>query len=140
MICSQPQVLFLSQLYTLQTEGKMVEESRQAGAICGQAPLALQRSAMNKPNERVRRIVRVTVAKEGAGPFDADVGRWPDPKERAALWSGEPPILDESWVRRVYNDNKELADYLGNRVCIKVGRLSARTLFMDLFAQEKNGS
>lgn len=89
--------------------------------------------------ERARNKVSVAIRKSAGRPFDTEPGGRPDAEERAALWDGEPPPIDDEWIRRSYNLNKEIADYLSGRVTIKIGRLTARTLYHSLVGQNKKG-
>ena len=55
----------------------------------------------------------VNIAKGGPRPFYADFGGWPDSEQRAALWEGEPDPIEEAWMRRMYDVNRELIEDLG---------------------------
>ena len=86
-------------------------------------------------------VVGVPVGHEPAGPNDADSTRWPNAEERAFLWKGKPPLVDEVSRRRTYDMNKHLADDLGSDVTIVVGspyvRSSSEFLFRRVIKKRK---
>lgn len=92
----------------------------------------LPSNSHNEIRESVRDSIGIAVCERPAGPLNADLRRWPDPKERAAIWHGKPPLFDREGDRAVYNLNKEIADYLRGRITVKVGRRMIRTLFVPL--------
>ena len=87
---------------------------------------------IKKLGKRQRDEVSVSVREGRGGPANARADGRPDPeqwsRERAALWGGEPPVFDESLIDRVNDMNKDLADYLRDRVSIVVADRAANPL------------
>jgi|SRR6202035_3616388 hypothetical protein len=72
-------------------------------------------------------IIGVAVSHGSAGPCDAEAARGPNAIERAFVWGGEPPSVDEVARWRTYNLNKELADDLSGHVAIEVSGFFIRS-------------
>ena len=90
-------------------------------------------------NERTGNKVGIAIGKGAGRPLNAELSGGPGAKERAALWDGEPPPIDDKWIRRSYDLNKKLADYLSGHMTIKIGSLTARTLHHPLVGKDKKG-
>jgi hypothetical protein len=84
--------------------------------------------------------LRVDVANSRSRPLDADLGRRPDSKQRAALWQGKPERLKQAWMRGMYDVNEKLIKDLSGCATIKVGGLTARTFRGDVLWQDKEGT
>lgn len=76
--------------------------------------------------------VSVPVSESLRGPTEAGRRGGPYSEKRPAIWKGEPPVPDEAWHGRMQDVYEELADDLGCRVRVVVGRYSARTAFRNL--------
>jgi hypothetical protein len=112
----------------------------------GRRPVNLRRNKVRDPihDEIVHRagnVVGIAVSHELPGPYDANSRRWPNAKERAFMWEGEPPPFDEAARRRTYDMNKHLTDDLGSDVTIVVGspyiRSASEFLFRRIIKKRK---
>lgn len=81
-----------------------------------------------------KNVVGVPVTHKLTGPNDAGVGRWPNAKERAFVWRGKPPPVDEAARIATYDLNIKLANDLRRNVTIVKGsryiRSSSECLFV----------
>jgi hypothetical protein len=90
-----------------------------------------------EPKEGIRRRFCVLVGEGATRPLDAvETIVGPNPEERSVIWEGKPQPVDESWHRRMYDVNKELADDLSRGVRIVAGRFTALTTRGDLIGKE----
>jgi len=88
------------------------------GDIVGSAPL--HSGPKNELPERTRGKVGLIIGESRERPHDAEAGCGPDADKLAAHERGELPDFKEDWVRAIHDVNKELADYIRERLTVRV--------------------
>ena len=89
---------------------------------------------VKESRKSTRDVIGVLIRKSPGRPHNAGIRGRPDleewSRECRLLWGGEPPVYDETLIDRMYDVNKDLADYLRDRVTIVVPNKAAQLLVM----------